>query len=1055
MKSILNISSFKTIVAALCLTIVGMAFVPLLPLKLHPSAVTPSISVSYGMNGTSKNVESEMTSRLEALFSRIKGLQGISSTSRDGWGQISLRFDKHADMEAVRFEVSTIIRQAWRDMPESASYPSISMQRSSDEHVSTLLSYSINAIANGSEIISHVERVYQNAFSDIKEIKKVEISGAMPMLWRLAYDSQKLEKLGITADYVNTAISNYRHTENLGEFVLTTDIADSTFNMSEIYITLPDSSIIDLSRVATMKYEEAKPWHITRINGLTSIYMEFQADESANQLALRKAITQRVEELREKLPVGYELHIVSDATETISEELDKIYYRSGLTVLILLLFIYITTLSWRHVTVVTCSLICNLAIAFIFYYLFDVELQLYSLAGITISLNLIIDNTIIMADHWRREHNITAILPILAATLTTIGALSVVFFLDERTRLNLADFAIVLIVNLSVSVLTALFLVPSLLEMLGTERTHRYSTRRKRIVVKMTWRYDKMARVLIKRKKWVIIAMIWAFGVPLFMMPEKIESDNMCAKAYNAIFDTETYRSIKKYTNAIFGGALYQFVNTYANHEGGGGMYDVVLTVNASLPYGSTISQMDYLVRKMESYIGTFKEVRQFRTLLGAENASIEIYFTKEAGRGSFPYKLQAAIVNKALQLGGGSWSVYGLPDNGFNNSVRESAGSYELVMTGYNYEKLQECADSVRQFLLSHKRIKEVEINSRRRHSKSDYREYHLVPIKERLAANNISASYLFYALKNLFVNDQSVSFMWNGNKRESITIHSIESDKYDIWSLLNRPVEMNGVTFKIGELCTFEKQQAPDDIVKENQQYVLHVQYSYIGSPLMGTRVSQAADSIYTARLPLGYNIEYSNRNNYYYFGYGSDTPTVWLLCLVVAIIIFITAILFNSLRLPLVIIAIVPISYVGLFLTFWIFKLAFDQGCFAAFILLCGITVNASIYIVNEYKKTIAKHRIMGVQAYIKAFNRKIVPIMLTILSTALGFIPFMIGGDNTFWFTLAAGTIGGLMASIVGIVFILPALCCRRREIKRVNEETQSPSIQESGNRESNI
>ncbi|MBO7463541.1 MAG: efflux RND transporter permease subunit, partial [Bacteroidales bacterium] len=143
-----------------------------------------------------------------------------------------------------------------------------------------------------------------------------------------------------------------------------------------------------------------------------------------------------------------------------------------------------------------------------------------------------------------------------------------------------------------------------------------------------------------------------------------------------------------------------------------------------------------------------------------------------------------------------------------------------------------------------------------------------------------------------------------------------------------------------------------------------------------------------------------------------------------LVVAIIFFTTSILFNSLRLPLVIISVIPVSYVGLFLTFFLFGLNFDQGGFAALILLCGITVNASIYIVDEYRQYLRRYKNPR-KSFVKAFSIKIIPIMLTILSTILGFIPFMVGdGKEAFWFTLAAGTIGGLVMSLVGIVMFLP-------------------------------
>ena len=118
---------------------------------------------------------------------------------------------------------------------------------------------------------------------------------------------------------------------------------------------------------------------------------------------------------------------------------------------------------------------------------------------------------------------------------------------------------------------------------------------------------------------------------------------------------------------------------------------------------------------------------------------------------------------------------------------------------------------------------------------------------------------------------------------------------------------------------------------------------------------------------------------------------------------------------------VIFVIPISYIGVFLTFYWFQLNFDQGGFASFVLLCGITVNASIYILNEYNGICRRFPHMSrYYAYVKAWNAKIVPIFLTVISTVLGFIPFMAGTEKEgFWFPLAAGTIGGLVMSVIGI------------------------------------
>lgn len=95
------------------------------------------------------------------------------------------------------------------------------------------------------------------------------------------------------------------------------------------------------------------------------------------------------------------------------------------------------------------------------------------------------------------------------------------------------------------------------------------------------------------------------------------------------------------------------------------------------------------------------------------------------------------------------------------------------------------------------------------------------------------------------------------------------------------------------------------------------------------------------------------YTAENDQDYWSWNKkDNKQYALLLIVIAIIFFTTAILFNSLKQPLAIIFVIPISYIGVFLTFYLFGLNFDQGGFASFVLLCGITVNASIYILNEY-------------------------------------------------------------------------------------------------------
>jgi multidrug efflux pump subunit AcrB len=244
------------------------------------------------------------------------------------------------------------------------------------------------------------------------------------------------------------------------------DVTNRDFDISGIQIKNIDGKMIFFFLLVTVSHVERRPLSYFRINGLNSIYLAITADEFANQLELSAKIKSLLAGLEPSFPAGYEIHLSYDATEYIQKELNKVYFRSSLTLTILLLFVLLIYRNFRYLLMISISLAVNIAIALIWYYFLKLEIQLYSLAGITISLTLIIDNTIVMSDQMVQRNNMKAFVAILTATLTSIAALGIIFFLDEQIRLNLQDFAIVIIVNLSISLFVALFLVPALLDKL-------------------------------------------------------------------------------------------------------------------------------------------------------------------------------------------------------------------------------------------------------------------------------------------------------------------------------------------------------------------------------------------------------------------------------------------------------------------------------------------------------------------------------------------------------------------------------------------------------------
>jgi multidrug efflux pump subunit AcrB len=447
------------------------------------------------------------------------------------------------------------------------------------------------------------------------------------------------------------------------------------------------------------------------------------------------------------------------------------------------------------------------------------------------------------------------------------------------------------------------------------------------------------------------------------------------------------------------------------------------LTVKMSMPDGATLEQMNKVFLEWENFLAGYKEVERFiSTVRGIDNSTIEIFFTEEAEMSIFPYVLKQKLETKAIETGGADTGIYGV-GRGFNNSLGEGYKSCRIELKGYNYDQLVMYARNLKDSLLVNPRIQEVIVQTGSSWRGKPKYEFVMQLAPQKLAANSSSIQNVYNNLA--FYSPEDINAGYHYTKNEAIPIVIREENKTNgsIWNFNNNILVANKDFLRLKDVGSIQKERTGSLIRKKNQQYSINVEYDFIGPYQLSNNVMEQNIEKLGKELPLGYSV--ANSNNYGLWN-RSEKTQYGLLVLVIGVIYFICAILLESLTQPLVVIATIPISFIGLFLTFAIFKLKFDQGGYASMILLCGITVNSALYIINDYNNN-RKANPAGsrLKHYMKAYNHKIIPILLTILSTILGMIPFLIGGQKEgFWFSLACGAIGGLIFSVLAIVIWLP-------------------------------
>lgn len=1045
-----KLPSFTILVVFLCLSIIGAGLIPLLNVQLKPTLTNKSLTVSFNWpEASARVVEQEVTSKLEGVFNLVGGVQGISSTSRKEGGTVSIDFKKHVDMDVIRFEVANLIRQSYSGLPEGVSYPSLS-KGGANENTSPIVSYSINANESPYFIKKYVENQLLPKLSTLKGVNKVDVYGTAPNEWVIDYNSEKLFQLQLSVSELQGAINSYLDKMELGTAFIRSQDQSSDSEIALVLASRPqgdidwdqipikkiNNRILYLKDIATIRYKEGKVSSYYRINGLNTVNMVVYAEKGVNTINLVKEVRQTADNFKKQLSPGYSIKMTQDTTEFIVSELDKIQKRTLFSLLILLVLILHINRSFKYLMILLLSIIVNLLIAVIFYYALGVQLQLYSFAGITISFGIIIDNSIIMIDHLRNKGNKKSFLAILAATLTTIGALMVIFFLEENQRLNLWDFAIVIAVNIGVSLLVSLYFVPALMDKIRLEKKYtRFSIRRKRRVVKFNKFYSLVVFWMCKPKfKWAFIVLfILGFGLPLHLLPKELKTEKFGAKWYNNTLGSEWYNTeLRPILEKALGGSLRLFTEDVFENSYYSEQERTTLRVTGSMPDGCTIEQLNEVILKMENYIGQFEEVSLYETRISSPKSSnITIYFKEEYEYSGFPYTLKSMLESKSISLGGLDWTVSGV-GRGFSNALGDGYKSNRIILEGYNYDDLYGYAELLQMQLEtnSNDRVKDIEITTEQ-WGTSPLNEYYMAFNEEQLALANVSQNQLYGFLKNQ-VHSGNLASVIQDHERQDIKLVSDNYQKFTVWDLKNLPISVNNKQYKLDQLASVEKRKSGNTIYKNNQQYQLTVAYDFLGTPILAQKVRERNVKELREKLPIGYRVL---EQSYSYWN-KKDSTQYYYIFIVMFIIFFICAILLESLRQPFAIFSMIPFSFIGVFLTFYLFEFNFDQGGYASFILLCGISVNSALFIVNDYNNLRKQYLNRNPQQlYFKAFNYKIIPVILTIVSTVVGLVPFVWHGQNeAFWFSFAVGSIGGLLFSLLGIFFYLPLFLSKKNRIK---------------------
>ena len=1014
----MKLSSFSVILIFVVMMVMGFALAPLLDVGTDPtSRQGKQLTIRCEWPQVSaKVVEQNLTAPIEGMVSALKGVESVSSRSSFGHCEVNVRLKENQNVSTVKFSISSMLRQSYAKFPKGVSFPMIeggeivNGQKANHES-QLLLTYHVNADMQPEMIKKLISGMVVRPLETIDGVTKVEVTGTTERYMEVSYDPMQLSACGVTPQEMQDAIRNYiGKDEVVGTMLQTTAdhkqervafrlvTANKEADLASVPIKKIGGKVIYLNDLAQIKVKKQDPLGYYRVNGLNTIYINVYASADANFVRLSDAVQEEMNVVKSQIRQPLYVHLAYDSAQQQRDETAKLVGRTLLSLLFLLAFVFVVYRSFKYLSVVAFALAANFLMAIIAYWAFGLKLHVYSLAGITVSMGLIIDSTIVMADHYGYYHNRKAFLSILAAMLTSIGSLIIIFFLPQEMQDDLSDFAWIVIVNLVVALLVSFFFVPALMEQWHCAVPRLWSCKR-RFVVRWNHIYHRYL-LLTSRHRWVYyIALLWAFGIPFHAMPEDWGMDK-CG------FLTDYLGGISQMFVDYLDGSVQR---RNADER-------KTLHVQALMPVGGTAVQLNDKMILVEELLKKYPEIKEFVTRIDGRQGEITVKF-RDGVDASFPYRLESMVIGKVITIGGADWSTYGVSERGFSNSIDLQYKANRIKISGYNYAQLYRLSENISGYLGKNPRVQDIAIETPGFENQED--EVYVDYQKDRLGMYGLSPYDIHRELRML-LSPEYVGAYKDHQMNVDVYLKPLPVEQYDLWHMENSQFHVDSLQLFASDVMKLQRREAKEVIPKENQEYVLNVAFNVLGSYTYTTEYLDSVMAHFKRTLPVGYHCEMPS-----YKGADSEGANYWLLLLVAVLIFFICSVVFESLRMALVVVSMIPVSLIGAFLTFIITGVEFGSGGFASLVLLSGIVVNSAIYILCQYAK-IQKEKSTGrMKAYLCAFNHKIVPIYLTVISTIVGLVPFFLEqSEEPFWFSFAVGITGGLLLSIPAMIFVMP-------------------------------
>lgn len=1045
------VSMIYLVVAAL-----GIASFRNIPIELLPDTSLPQLTVTASWSGTSPEVvEAFLTSPLEGAIQQVSGVRNVTSTSREGSAAITVQFARETEMDFARLELSERIAAIEDELPVGSTPPRVTMYVPDEfrEQQQAVLVYTVT----GPYILEHLrETIDDHVVPELLQVEgvgQVDVNGGRARVLEIEMDERRIQALGLTVARVDELISELEIVRQAGTVagrdglhytLAVRQRPESAEDVRRLPLLTQGGRLVRVEDVARVYDTFEEPRAHQRYNGYPSVMMQIYRQPRTNTVDMADRAKERIESLSAVLPPGLEIVLDRDQSVDIRRQLSDLRNRAAVAAIIVLLVLLLFLRSARAAFIVFATVAFSILITMNVIYFGGLTLNLLTLMGLAMGFGLVVDNAIVVLENiYRRRRrgenaDVAAqrgagevVLPILAATCTTVAVLLPFVYLQGDLRVYYVPLAIVVGLSLAASLFVAFTFIPSIgARLLGRVQPDPGAGASENAVAP-----DPEEGSVLQ---------------PPLLPP--MPQDSWVVRLYGGLIRgtiAHPWMTVAIVV-ALFAGswtAFDRYVTTGRMWNAWGGTSSY-LSISVRMQRGEELERVDEFARFFEERLRQMSEIDRFITRVSTQNAAILVFFPDEYENTSIPVAIKEELYQYSLGFGGAEVRVQGYGPSFYGGGG--SPPNYSVKVLGYNYERVREIAENLGARLTAYSRIREVDTNSAGSWFERDRVTELVVDIdRTRLAMHDLTAADVVRQVASAVRGRTSDRTIRLGGEERQFSVKLDGFRTMDVVQLNELQVPApSGQAVRLADVATLRERAVLNSVIRENQQYQRIVSYEFRGPQRLGDRIRDQV--IASTALPPGYSIEGAQS---WSWAAEEKTQIYGVLAVSILLIFMVTAAIFESLRLPLTVLLTVPMALIGVFLLFFYTGATFTREAYVGVIMMGGIVVNNSILLVDHVNQLRRGYGLSLVAALERGTLERVRPILMTSLTTICGLLPLVLfseTADQNIWNALAYALIGGLSSSTVLVLTVTPALYMifeRRAEQRRLaGDAAQNAALQ---------